>query len=812
MCLAPLALVLATLPAAQQPVKPPAPAAVLSPDEQALKSAYLAATGPALLDFFRKRTPPGPDDERIAELIKGLNDNSATARDQACGELVSLGVAAVPRLREAANHLDDPETSSRAHKCLQSIEGAPGAAVVTSAARLLAAQKPAGAAEALLGYLPFADDDRVLKAVEAALDAVALRDGKPEPALLRALEDRVSIRRAVAAEVVSRVGGSAYYGAVRPLLKDPKPTVRLRAALGLVNGHDGDAVPVLIDLLADLPPEPRKHAEEYLTQLAGEWAVSGPVGQDALSRRLRRELWLTWWRATDGPLLREEFRSRTPSDDEREQALALIQKLDGSSAEVREKAAADLVALGPRIAPLLRQSSHNPNPRIGPFAAKCLQLIEKDGITPLPGAAPRLLALRRPEGTLETLLAYLPYADTESSANQVRELLSSLGFRDGKPEPALVRALEDRVGARRWAAAVVLCKVAPGEHLPAVRKLLGDPDAEVRLRAGLALAGLREKDAVPVLIAVLPELSLDQAWEVEDYLGRLAGDKGPAVFFTADPAARQKCRDAWSAWWKENGATVDLARVEQAPRQMGFTLVVEQFDQARRSGRVLELDAAGKVRWQFDGLLIAQDAQVLPGERVLVLEQSQQNRVTERDFKGKILWEKPVGNALSCQRLRNGNTFIVCRNLLLEVDPSGKDVFSYPRNDLTILAAEKFRDGQIAFFSYQGLYVRLDSAGKEVRSYRIPLPPNGFSGAHVLPGDRLVVTMINANKVVEYDADGKQVWEATVQAPSFPQRLPNGNTLVPSYAVQRITELDRTGRIVSEMKDVGFRPWRVSRR
>jgi hypothetical protein len=299
---------------------------------------------------------------------------------------------------------------------------------------------------------------------------------------------------------------------------------------------------------------------------------------------------------------------------------------------------------------------------------------------------------------------------------------------------------------------------------------------------------------------------------VEDYLGRLAGEKAPPVFFAADPAARLKCRDAWSAWWKEHGAAVELAAIEQAPRQLGLTLVVELFDAQRRGGRVLEVDAVGKVRWQIEGLMNAQDAQVLPGERVLILEQGQFNRVSERDFKGKILWERPAFNAVGCQRLRNGNTFVVCRNQLLEVDPSGKEVFNYQRNDVTILAAEKFRDGQVAFFTYQGLYVRLDAASKEVRSYRIPLHPNGFSAAQVLAGDRLLVTVQNASKVFEYDAEGKQVWEATVVSPSFPQRLPNGNTLVPSYNAPRVTELDRAGRIVSEMKDVGFRPWRVSRR
>src|SRR5262245_44855333 len=58
---------------------------------------------------------------------------------------------------------------------------------------------------------------------------------------------------------------------VRKLLHDPAPDVRLRTALELAEAHDAEAIPVLIDLLADLPAEKRRGAEEFLQQLAGEW-------------------------------------------------------------------------------------------------------------------------------------------------------------------------------------------------------------------------------------------------------------------------------------------------------------------------------------------------------------------------------------------------------------------------------------------------------------------------------------------------------------------------------------------------------------
>jgi len=34
--------------------------------------------------------------------------------------------------------------------------------------------------------------------------------------------------------------------------------------------------------------------------LAGEWSIAVPQGNDAVSRKLRRELWAAWWNASDG--------------------------------------------------------------------------------------------------------------------------------------------------------------------------------------------------------------------------------------------------------------------------------------------------------------------------------------------------------------------------------------------------------------------------------------------------------------------------------------------------------------------------------
>jgi HEAT repeat protein len=776
-------------------------------DEQLLKAAHLKVDGPALLDFFRSRSVPDAEPDAVAALIRRLGDNAAEVRDPAFAGLVSLGPAAVVGLRQAANDLDDADVATNARKCLQWIEGDAATALVKSAARLLSKARPEATAEVLLAYLPFAEDADTVREIEVSLAAVALRDRQPDATLLKALQDPRPVCRAAAAEALCLANDPRLYIHVRPLMKDPKPTVRLRVALSLARKHDVDAIPVLIDLLSELAPPHRHQAEEFLSNLAGEWAVVTPQGNDETARQLRRELWTAWWKATDEPGLLAEFRKRTPSDAQREEIEGLIRRLGETDPAVRDEAMTRLVAMGGTAVPLLRLATENENSGIRLAASNCLQLIQNAGTAPMPVAAARLVALRKPPGAAEALLAYLPWIDTDGMAQEVRVALAAVAFRDGEANPVLRHALAGASPIRRAAAAEAFCLAGVHDQRDAVRQLLNDTDLGVRLRVALALTAAHDKHAVPALIALVGELPADRSWPAEEMLIRLAGDKAPSGTTAGDVEARNKYRDAWLAWWNQHGETTDLARLDRASPALGLTLVVEQ--QSRRAGRVLELDQAGKVRWQIDGLQQAVDAQALPGDRVLVVEQ-QAGRVTERDRNGKIIWQRPAPNPVTAQRLPNGQTFIAMRQQLVVVDREGKETFSHNRPAMNIASAARTRDGHYSFVTYEGQYVQLDATGKEVKNVSLPLLQNYAQFVEFLPNERLLVAMHGNNKVAEYDLNGKVLWEANVQSPTSASRLPNGNTLVVSTP-QRIVELNRAGQTVWEVKQ-NIRPWKARRR
>jgi HEAT repeat protein len=785
------------------------PAPPAGDDVKLLHAAGLSSDGAALLEFFRTRTRLEADRDRLTALVRRLGDPTPEAQARASAELVAQGVAAVPWLRQGVNDLESPDVARRAQRCLHWIDGPTGAGLTAAAVRVLALRRPAGAAEALLAYLPFADDPAVAEALRGALAALAFAGGRPEPALLRGLEDPVPVRRAVAGEALCRADRPEQLPAVRKLLHDAKPAVRLRAALALAKQQDAEAVPVLIDLLAELPPEPRKQVEDVLLDLAGDWAPGVALpGDDDISRRIRRDVWAAWWRNTDGPSLLAEFRKRTLTAEGEASARALVRKLGDGDFSVRERASDELAALGTRALPLLRAAAKDPDPEVARRAEACVERIEKGEGNPLPAAAARLVALRKPDGAAEALLGYLPFAEADTMTAEVEAALAAVALRDGKPDPAVLRALDDPLAPRRAAAAEALCRAGGQEHAPAVSRLLRDPDLRVRLRVASALASARDKEAVPVLIDLVRDLPADQSWEAQEVLLRIAGERAPAEPPGDDGASRRKARDAWAAWWKENAARADLSRVGSGQPVLGYTLVC--LVENNGMGRVVELGRDGKVRWQVEGLQYPVDAYVLPGNRVLVAEYNGR-KVTERDLKGRVLWEKGNFSAMlvNAQRLANGHTFIATQNQLLEVDRAGKEVFSHHHAG-NIWAAAKAANGQITFLSGSEC-VRLDASGKELKRFNVNAAGNWTSGIDLPPHGRVLVAQHQVNRVAEFDADGKEVWHADAPQITTATRLANGHTLVASYSNDRVFELDKAGKVVWEHKDT-LHPFRARRR
>lgn len=481
--------------------------------------------------------------------------------------------------------------------------------------------------------------------------------------------------------------------------------------------------------------------------------------------------------AADAKELLRFFRDRT-AEAEPEAVRTLVRKLGDDSFAVREEATRRLARLAGRATPFLRPALDNPDPEVRRRAAECLRLIERGEAPGLAAAAARALAARNPPGAAEALLAFLSCAADAATADAVRAALADLAVADDEADPVLVRGLADAEPARRAAAASALVRAGATEHLAAARKLLDDPEPEVRLHVALALAGRGDKDAVPPLIAVLDALPRAVLWEAEEFLYRVAEEKAPSVPPGTTPAQRSRYRDAWAAWWREHSAA---AAVPPPPKPFLDRTLIVLLDE----NRVVEFGPDDRPLWQMTGLGFPLDVQTLPGERLLVAENGA-SRVTVRHRSGAVLWEKIVPTPLMAQRLDNGHTFIGGRTELLEVDRDGDPVFAHRLPDgEEFMRAARLPDGDVAYVvtrnqrNSEQRFVRLDPSGKERSSFAVQVHTLG-GRIDVGPDGSVLVPSLHNHKVVEYDARGKELREFAVHQPIAAVRLANGHTLITS--------------------------------
>jgi HEAT repeat protein len=777
-------------------------------DEQKLKDAYQGTDDKGIVEFLHTRARGEVEPKKLNELIEQLGAKDASDRQKACQQLVAIGIPALPKVRLASRGDHQDTATHLAKKLLPILEDE--STVTAAAVRLLVARRPAGTAEALLAYLPHVENDNVMAEVKAALAGVAYvsegKDrGKPDPAMIEALADSHPLRRAAAIAALCAGGKAEPRDKLRKLLTDKSPSVRLRAALALGRASDAKAVSTLIALLGDLPLEQGREVESFLSDLAGDQSPKANLGDDDVSKQKARDAWAKWWTDSEGPALIKELEKRTLTEEKTTKANDLIEKLGDDSFDVRQDAETDLKKMGPMIMPLLRAALKNPDLEIRTRSKKLLAALEADAKTPLSPTVPRLIALRKPKGAAQAILNYVPFAEDESMLESLQTALNAVTFTNGKADPAVIKALTDKVPSRRAVAGAALTTGALADHLDEIRKRL-DPKSEkdnlVRLRVALALAAAREKEAVPTLIRLIDALPADQAGPAEDFLVRLARDNPPKDLPAGDDKRTERAA-AWLKWWDDNKKVAvmpDPSTVEVRAPYLGYVLLVQS-----NNGQIVELDKDNKTRFTLTGLQTPYDARWVGKDRLLVTEYSGM-RVTERDEKGNIKWEKKLDfYPMQAERLRNGNTFVVGQNKIVEFDKAGKEVLSIPRNNEVIRAGRHLSNGEIVFVTNRNQYVRMDRKGKEIATTNVPA---GALYQIEIEDNGNVLVCSNRAKVVEYDKNGKEVWSVAVNTPMHAFRLPNKHVLVATRTPYKFIEFDSAGKQVREYVTNAY-TWRI---
>ena len=238
--------------------------------------------------------------------------------------------------------------------------------------------------------------------------------------------------------------------------------------------------------------------------------------------------------------------------------------------------------------------------------------------------------------------------------------------------------------------------------------------------------------------------------------------------------------------------------------------------------RIVEED--GSTSWTYPAA--TRDGQVLPnGNMLLVLSRS------ERDPHGSVVELRPDGSEAfrfagtqdevnTAERLPNGRTMLVEAGphpRILEVDAAGTVVAQTP---LRCQSQNAHMESRMTRTLPNGNYLvpqlldrvvrEYTPAGEVVWEFRTPDEPKEawpFTAIRLDDGHTLI-TCTHANMVLEVDASGAVVWSVTnadlgrplLNDPCGAQRLPNGNTVICSYAIgeggTKLVEVDRAKRVV----------------
>jgi hypothetical protein len=510
--------------------------------------------------------------------------------------------------------------------------------------------------------------------------------------------------------------------------------------------------------------------------------------------------------ATDGPGLLEYFRRRTPSLEEQAALKQRAAQLGSGVFTVRTKATDELIRAGRTALPALRDVARHRDTETARRANYCIQAIEQNTRSGLAATASRVLTERKPDGAVETLLAYLPFVDETWIEEEIRASLKRLALVDGNAVGAIESALSAKEGKRRAVAVWILgASNDPKQRQKAVVGL-SDESVEVRFLAASSLLASREAAAVPTLIHLLTVDSADIAWRSEDLLCRLARESGPPVWLDmAMDNNSRKVQEAWDSWWSANQARIDWMALRLEEQALGLSLIAE--NQRADGGRLYETNAAGTIRWQLK-IQNPIDAQWLPGGRVLVGD-SRASLIYEIDPRGNIGWKHAGIAPTSLQRLPNGNTVISTYQKIIEITREGKTVFTHATQGHTY-HARKLPDGHYVWIDACGEIGEVDQAGTVVATAKIS---GGLAWGSIerLRNGRYLVALGGIGKVQEIDMAGKVYWEKAVNNPNRAIRLANGHTLVASHGDSCIYEFDANGNERWKHACTG-RPFAVHRR
>ncbi len=771
--------------------------AIANEDNLQADTAYLTKAGfslaPSDLATWLTRKSKGTFTETdIAKALADLSSTSKEIQTQGIMFLTAMGPTCRPALRNLENS-SEGTIKTLAKSCLDMV-GTQSSRTEIAVIRTLTASSPELAMRGIIEVFPILDEETTWDFARKTLFELTWKKGIPDKLILDTLSSPSKTQRILAWEMLLPAQKLLPKDLLRQNIKDESPEVRFLIAATLSRNLDSLGIESLIDLLPILPENKAQESEDLLLEIAGDHAPQELMKNKGTPKG-NASIWKKWWSDINGEKLLPEFTQKIPTPEDQAKIKDLIRELGDDNFEIREKASMKIKALGDLVVPSLRSLTNSLDVEIKGRAKSLLEEMGESKSKPISPSLVRILALKKTKGLLPALLAYFPVAESDEQFTEFLESAILYSRQQTLPDAAVVKSLDAENPRVKLASGMLLLPFDDAASKEAIKTILADKNPWIRNRMALALANLADKSAIPVLINTLADLNQEQSSDTDAFLFELAGLNLPTDL-PASASDRKKTKEAWLSWWSKNADKISLTNSLLGNLQAvstGNTII-----SSLANNQVFELDRNGKARWTITGLSGPMDAQSLPNGRILITEHHNM-KITERSPKGDILWTKAVtSNPLSATRLRSGLTSITCRNMILEVDRSGKEILNLPRPQSDIMSAERLRDGSYLIATNQMTLLKIDRTGKESNIVRLPLGVASHAN-DILQDGTVILPLTWHNKLQEIDSSGKVVLDLTINQPTAAVRLPNKNLLIATQTVPpKLIEFDRTGKQLSE--------------
>lgn len=777
------------------------------PDDEPelLRLAGFALQDPeSAISLLKMRSSPPPSRQSLDQWILDFCSMSRQDHLRAKSSLVSAGDYAIWHLESLKKKSQGKTWEKDCDICLELIRGKSGKPLIEDSLRLAASKKDNASANTIFQYAPFSPDEQTLRECQFLLERILVQNPQTKTVFLESLENSHPLRRALAGEALVHKGTPNELPRVLKLLEDPNPIVSIKVVLALLIQRNQIAIPHALKALDSDDPEIVRQVENTLMELAGEWAIQGPLPDDTISKKIRRSIWEAWWKSIRSKDLLQPIRTASISSARAKEIENIIDQSKAGTGDLPSEIFKDI---NPAEAGFLLH--------LAGYSALLDKQIEKQRLALGKAALKQevtlsllnLIQLSQPEEMASTLINYIPSCpDMETRLRIIQILEATPSAREAAT--TILNQKDHYLPAAIRAICLILADHTITKGSPeAIAKTLANESFETRLELAREFTKKRSEAGVQTIIESLHLAPRETAEHFAALVSGLAEPLLPELNLDTKDNAK-KTEQSLADWWKNNKAKLKWSQESDTHISKQRILVVDSQNPTNKSGRVLMMTSQGRTLWEIPNLNSPNDAHYHQG-RVLISEAGN-NRITLRDLKGNILWEKPFQNPFLAKTLPNGNYFIAGRNTIWEINRQGKDVFQFPVPTSTILTAAKTGPHEYGILQYTGTYLKIDSRGKEISRATIPFPTNfGINGGTILQDEHILVSIPTLNKILEYTNLGHLLQEYELPSPGAAIKTSHGNILAPNLQAGKLVESRKDGKIIWETAPGKMTPVKV---